>query len=100
MEELADILARPKFDPYLTVAERQRFLRLIGRVAERVPIIHRIEACRDPGDDKFLELAVNGRADVVVTGDRDLLVLDPFRESRSSRRPDTSALVDEYKRRL
>ena len=80
MEELADVLARPKFDPYLTVAERQRFLRLVGRVAERVPIIHRIEACRDAKDDKFLELAINGNAAVVVTGDDDLLVLNPFRD--------------------
>lgn len=79
MEELADVLARPKFDAYLTVAERQRFLRLVGRVAERVAIIHRIEACRDPKDDKFLELAINGRATVLVTGDDDLLVLNPFR---------------------
>ena len=29
-------------------------------------------ACRDPKDDKFLELAVNGRADVIVSGDADL----------------------------
>jgi putative PIN family toxin of toxin-antitoxin system len=79
VEELADVLARPKFDPYLTVAERQRFLRLVVRVAERVPIIHRIEACRDPKDDKFLELAINGKAAVLVTGDDDLLVLNPFR---------------------
>ena len=39
----------------------------------------RIQACRDPKDDKFLELAVNGSAEVIVTGDKDLLVLDPFR---------------------
>jgi hypothetical protein len=35
--------------------------------------------CRDPRDDKFLEVAVHGRADVIVTGDRDLLDLNPFR---------------------
>jgi predicted nucleic acid-binding protein len=44
-----------------------------------VPIIERIAACRDPTDDKFLELAINGRADLVVSGDHDLLALDPFR---------------------
>ncbi len=38
----------------------------------------RIVACRDPTDDRFLDLAVNGRADVLVTGDLDLLVLNPF----------------------
>jgi predicted nucleic acid-binding protein len=47
--------------------------------AELVEITERIVACRDPKDDKFLELAVNGRADAIVTGDDDLLVLNPFR---------------------
>jgi predicted nucleic acid-binding protein len=47
--------------------------------AESVAIIERIAACRDPNDDKFLELAVNGRADLIVSGDRDLVALNPFR---------------------
>jgi|SRR6516165_6595723 putative PIN family toxin of toxin-antitoxin system len=77
--ELADVLARAKFDPYVTIAERQEFLRLFGRVAERIPIIHIVRACRDPKDDKFLELAVNGEAHLIITGDTDLLALHPFR---------------------
>jgi uncharacterized protein len=47
--------------------------------AEPISISERIAACRDPRDDKFLELAVNGRAEMIVTGDRDLLSLNPFR---------------------
>jgi len=77
--ELADVLARKKFDPYMTVRERQEFLRLFDRIAERVPIVHVIRACRDPKDDKFLELAVNGAAQLIITGDADLLALHPFR---------------------
>jgi uncharacterized protein len=77
--ELADVLSRPKFDPYVTVEERQTFLRLFGRIVERVQIIHVVRACRDPKDDKFLELAANGSADTIVTGDNDLLALHPFR---------------------
>jgi putative PIN family toxin of toxin-antitoxin system len=76
--ELADVLARRKFDRYVSVADRQRFLRLLGSVAEMVTITYPIRACRDPRDDKFLELAVNGEATVIVTGDRDLQVLNPF----------------------
>lgn len=78
MEEVATVLGRAKFDPYLSVADRQEFIRLLGRIAEMVPIVRVVRACRDPRDDKFLEVAVNGRADLVVTGDRDLLELDPF----------------------
>jgi putative PIN family toxin of toxin-antitoxin system len=80
--ELADVLSRPKFDLYVTVEERQAFLRLFGRIAERVPIIHVIRECRNPKDDKFLELAVNGVAGAIVTGDNDLLALHPFRGIR------------------
>lgn len=47
--------------------------------AELVGITERIAVCRDPTDDKFLELAINGAADVIVSGDADLLVLHPFR---------------------
>lgn len=78
--ELAEVLAREKFDPYVSVAERQQFLRLLSRVTEVVPITHTVRACRDPRDDKFLELAVNGEATVIVTGDNDLLSLNPFRD--------------------
>lgn len=38
-----------------------------------------ITACRDPKDDKFLELAVSGRATHIISGDTDLLTLNPFR---------------------
>ncbi len=80
LEELADVLARPQFDPYASISDRQEFIRLIGRIAELVPISYRVQVCRDPKDDKFLELAINGRADVIATGDRDLLELNPFRD--------------------
>ena len=82
LEELADVLSRPKFDRYLTVSERQQFLRLFMRIAQWVPILPPVQACRDPRDDKFLALAVNGEAGVIITGDQDLLVLDPFRDVR------------------
>jgi len=79
MNELADVLARPKFDRYISLEDRRQFLRLLGRVAESVPIVYPVQECRDPKDDKFLEVAINGKADVILTGDRDLLVLHPWR---------------------
>src|SRR5215467_8625064 len=56
LNELADVLSRSKFDPYVSIEERQQFLRLLTRVAQIVPITYRIQACRDPKDDMFLEL--------------------------------------------
>ena len=78
LNALAEVLTRRKFDRYVTLEDRMQFLRLLGSIAELVPIGYAIRACRDPRDDKFLELAVNGRATLIVTGDRDLLAPDPF----------------------
>jgi predicted nucleic acid-binding protein len=41
--------------------------------------MHTVRDCRDPKDDKLLELALSGRADLILTGDEDLLVLHPWR---------------------
>jgi putative PIN family toxin of toxin-antitoxin system len=79
LEELADVLSRPKFDPYVSVEDRQEFIRVLNRVAEWVDIISPVKACRDPKDDKFLEVAINGDADLIMTGDKDLLALHPYR---------------------
>lgn len=76
--ELAGVLARPKFSKYLSDQERREFFQLLSRVAIRIEILRPITACRDPKDDKFLELAMSGRADAVITGDADLLALHPF----------------------
>ena len=57
----------------------QEWLREVLAAAELVAITERIAACRDPKDDKFLELAVSGKAEVIVSGDGDLLDVNPFR---------------------
>lgn len=77
--ELDEVLRRPKFDKYITEAERLEFLAGVVRVAELVSVTETVRACRDPRDDKFLELAVSGGATHLVTGDADLLVLHPYR---------------------
>ncbi len=79
MSELADVLAEAKFDRYVSREQRVRFIRLITNTAEFVPIIHPVRECRDPKDDKFLEVALNGRADLIITGDADLLEMHPWR---------------------
>jgi putative PIN family toxin of toxin-antitoxin system len=80
MTELVEVLRRPKFDHYFGREDRAIFLSQLDAVAEFVPIIQLIRECRDPKDDKFLELALNGRADVIITGDADLLRMHPWRE--------------------
>jgi predicted nucleic acid-binding protein len=58
--------------------EREGFEELLYRAAKSITVTEIVEASRDPDDDKFLALAVAGKAEVIVSGDKDLLVLDPF----------------------
>jgi putative PIN family toxin of toxin-antitoxin system len=78
-QQLIEVAVRP-YLASLIDAETQAWLKRLLGFAELITINERIVACRDPTDDKFLELAVNGHADLIVTGDADLLVLNPFRE--------------------
>lgn len=77
--ELADVLGREKFNAYVSIQDREEFLRMLGRIVEMLTILHAVHDCRDPKDNQILEVAVNGQARVVVTGDEDLLALNPFR---------------------
>ena len=79
LDELTEVLGRRKLDPYVKIEQRQEYLRLLLRIIEVVAIKHHVRVCRDPSDDKFLELAMSGEADLMLTGDRDLLALHPFR---------------------
>ena len=79
LDELDQVLRRRKFDKYISERDRLEFLVAMVNQAEVVPITLQVAECRDPLDNKFLELALSGHAGQIVTGDADLLVLHPFR---------------------
>lgn len=80
LEELVDVLNRPRIrHKYgLTDADIQTVVGLVLLRGQAVTPQRRFTACRDPNDDKFLEVAVAGEAHVIVSGDQDLLALHPF----------------------
>lgn len=78
--ELLDVLYRPGLQRFTSARERAEILARLDVRTEMVAITKRFKACRDPRNDKFLELAVGGKADYLVTGDADLLVLHPFED--------------------
>lgn len=79
LAELAEVLKRKKFRRYVTLEGVEVFLTALVKRAVMLEPGGKIEACRDPKDGKFLTLAVAGGATCIVTGDEDLLVLNPFR---------------------
>lgn len=85
--ELRDVLGRPKFDRYVTPSERVAFLADLSVNAEKIALTVSIQACRDPKDNHILALAVSGGATCIISGDADLLTLDPF-QGISIRTPD------------
>ena len=79
LAELSEVLSRGKLERYVTQEEREEFFGVLVARAEIVEPTETVSACRDPKDDKFLELALEGRATAIISGDKDLLVLHPFR---------------------
>jgi putative PIN family toxin of toxin-antitoxin system len=79
LRELIERLLSAKFDVYVSREKRDALLVRLVALIEMVEIVETVQASRDPKDDKFLDVAVNGRADVIVTGDKDLVALNPYR---------------------
>jgi putative PIN family toxin of toxin-antitoxin system len=96
--ECENVIFRPKFDRYISLARRQRFLVEFRVAAELVSIIELINDCRDTKDNKYLDIAINGLASVLITGDQDLLILHPYRSILPILSP--SDFVKESNRRL
>src|SRR4051812_8808373 len=79
LRQLIGNLLSPTFDRYVRGERREALLERVASLVEIVEVLQPIRASRDPTDDTFLEAAVNGRADVIVSGDKDLVDLYPFR---------------------
>ena len=78
--EISTILHRRKFNRYFSEEQRETFLIALVQSSKLVEVIETIQACRDPKDNMLLELAVSGKADALITGDTDLLILNPFKK--------------------
>lgn len=76
--ELAIRLAKPKFDRYRTMEQLEAFLDWLTELGEWIVPNLDVDVCRDADDNQFLSLAIVGEADCIISGDKDLLVLNPF----------------------
>jgi uncharacterized protein len=80
--EIADVLARPKFARVLTEDRRREVLELLSAAALWIEPTEEVRDCRDSKDNRYLELALAAGAAMIVSGDEDLLVLNPWRGIR------------------
>jgi len=80
LQEYAETLSRKRFDKYVSIEKRLNFLQQLTASGTLIAIKNKIQACRDPKDDKYLELALAYSAKCIVTGDADLLILHPFKD--------------------
>ena len=86
--EIAGVLNRPRFARAIPLARRERVLEILRHAAVWFEPTVRVSDCRDPKDNKYLELALAAGAETIVSGDDDLLVLDPWRGVRIVRPAD------------
>ncbi|MEH2236279.1 putative toxin-antitoxin system toxin component, PIN family [Nostoc sp.] len=82
-QELNTRIYKRKFDKYISDEDRQDFLDIVKKYSQFIEIKSQINTCRDPDDNKFLELAKDANAEFLITGDQDLLSLKTLAESQN-----------------
>ncbi|MFZ1799467.1 MAG: putative toxin-antitoxin system toxin component, PIN family [Chitinophagaceae bacterium] len=78
--EFKEVFLRSKFDKYISIEERLLSIEDFQQRIHLTELSETITTCRDPKDNKFLELAISANATCIITGDNDLLMLHPFRD--------------------
>jgi len=78
LTEVLSVLGRSKFSKYIDPEDIDGLSIRVKTVWLFVEILNQVQLCRDPKDDKFIDLALNGDASHLITGDNDLLVLNPI----------------------
>ena len=81
LEEFLEVAQRPKFQRFFSLQSVYHLLEIIQRKAIFVEVISEVVVCRDYKDNFLLALAKDAKADFILTGDNDLLVLNPFEET-------------------
>ena len=91
-DEIADVLNRPRLARFIRPDLRSKLLALLSSGAQWYQPADRVEDCRDPADNKYLELALAAGAGTIVSSDGDLLVLHPWRGVQILRPAEYAAL--------
>jgi len=77
--ELGGVIARKKFDRYFPGESRSEFLLTLARASQFIESSASVTDCIDPSDNRFLELALDAKAEIIVSGDEHLRSMHPWR---------------------
>jgi len=82
LAELLEVSARPKLKKFFTANDKKLIFNIIERYADYVTVTSNVDLCRDAKDNFLLSLSKDSKADFLITGDKDLIVLKEFEETR------------------
>jgi len=81
-EEFLDVVQRPKFKKYFSDNDISKLIGLFDLFGEMVNVSSKVKICRDKNDDFLLNLCIDGKVDYLVTGDKDLLIIENIENTR------------------
>ena len=82
LDEIAQTINKPKIKKYFSSHALDKMLESLEHFIEFIEVVSVVNICRDSDDDFLLELAKDGRADFLLTGDKDLLELRKFGKTK------------------
>lgn len=82
IEEFIAVVSRPKFKTYFSKKDIEKFLVYFEQFGELVEVKSDLKICRDEKDNFLLNLSVDSKADYLITGDKDLLILDKIANTK------------------
>jgi len=95
LKELSEVSSRPKFKDIFTTKRIKELFSLLDSYAIVVFPSQKVDACRDKKDNFLLEVALEGETDYLITGDEDLLVLNPFHGIKIIRPKDFEEILED-----
>ena len=82
LEEFIEVVNRPRFEKYFSKKDIEKLLDIFDQFAELIKVKSEIDICRDPKDNFLLNLAIDGKVDYLVAGDKDLLILEKIKKTK------------------
>lgn len=82
LEEFVDVVSRPKFKKYFSKRDIDKIFQHFDQFGKIVTITSNLKICRDEKDNFLLNLSIDSQADFLITGDKDLLVLEEIGQTK------------------